>query len=39
MSDACSRCLGKGIVPKVPGDPRVMVPCRYCAGTGRRGGK
>lgn len=35
--DACSRCDGRGEVPKVPGDYRVVVPCRHCRGTGRRG--
>ena len=38
MSDACARCDGKGLIPKVPGDYRVLVPCRRCNGTGRRGG-
>jgi hypothetical protein len=38
MGDACSRCNGRGQIPKVPGDYRVMVRCGYCRGTGRRGG-
>lgn len=38
MGDACPRCGGKGILPKVPGDWRVTVTCKSCAGTGRRGG-
>ena len=37
-SDACSRCSGKGEIPRTPGDYSVMVRCPKCHGTGRRGG-
>jgi len=37
-SDACPRCDGRGEIPKVPGDHRIMARCGKCHGTGRRGG-
>lgn len=38
-SDACERCNGRCVVPKVPGVYRIVIPCPKCAGTGRRGGR